>query len=378
MHLRNFFLFSSFLALLSCLSLLQPRIVRAQVCSDFQVEGNILPRGGDTWAKSITIRFTITNVNPNHTFLVCTDDCREWASSDYVERGITASEISQGVITYSGKAHTLGDHTFNIRNESIAPGVNIPTCSYTYTVSYATIDYSACVLTITSDTYNEKRFTPDTAIHVKGSNIPFEPNKRYSLSIEGPMKRSFNINPSLAEKSFPTITLEEFLAGNYTIKLMAYDSSTGNTLPTGCQGTFAISYEGGKPGETHPVGGEIKEICVGVPEGKSKVACEKCFIGDKDNPPGTWTALGCIPTSDLNGFVAWLLTRVLFIATGIAFLLMVAGAVQILTSAGNPDKVKAGGELITSAVSGLLLIILSAFLLKLIGVDILQIPGFSQ
>jgi len=54
---------------------------------------------------------------------------------------------------------------------------------------------------------------------------------------------------------------------------------------------------------------------------------------------------------------------------------MVLGAIQILTSAGNPDKVKAGKELITSALSGLLLVILSIFLLKLIGVDILHIPG---
>ncbi|HUV71931.1 MAG TPA: hypothetical protein VMW25_02895 [Clostridia bacterium] len=113
----------------------------------------------------------------------------------------------------------------------------------------------------------------------------------------------------------------------------------------------------------------IQEICVDVQE--NKTACENCFdAGD------IWTAIGCIPTSNLNSFVAWLLGRALFIATGIAFLLMVFGAIQILTSAGNPDKVKAGGELITSAIAGLLLIILSAFLLKLIGVDILHIPGF--
>jgi len=57
---------------------------------------------------------------------------------------------------------------------------------------------------------------------------------------------------------------------------------------------------------------------------------------------------------------------------------MVLGAIQILTSAGNPDKVKAGKELITSALSGLLLVILSIFLLKLIGVDILHIPGLGK
>lgn len=88
------------------------------------------------------------------------------------------------------------------------------------------------------------------------------------------------------------------------------------------------------------------------------------------------TALGCIPASNLNTFIGWILGRLVFIATGIAFLLMIFGALQILTSAGNPDSVKAGGELITSALSGLLFILLSLFLLRLIGVEILHIPGF--
>ncbi len=116
---------------------------------------------------------------------------------------------------------------------------------------------------------------------------------------------------------------------------------------------------------------KIKDICVDVPEGKSKDACEDCFVAGN-----TWTALGCIPTNDLNNFIGWLLGRLIFVVTGIAFLLLVVGAFQILTSAGNPEKVKAGGELITSTLAGLLLIILSLFLLKLIGVDILHIPGF--
>jgi len=93
---------------------------------------------------------------------------------------------------------------------------------------------------------------------------------------------------------------------------------------------------------------------------------------------GIKTALGCIPANDLNEFIKWALSKIVFVASGIAFLLMVFGAIQILTSAGNPEKVKAGGELITSALSGLIFIILSFFLLKLIGVDILQIPGLGK
>lgn len=90
------------------------------------------------------------------------------------------------------------------------------------------------------------------------------------------------------------------------------------------------------------------------------------------------TALGCIQIDSMDNFLKNILGKVIFVASGIAFLLMAFGAFQVLTSAGSPEKVKAGSELITSALSGLLFIIFSVFLLKLIGVDILQIPGFGN
>lgn len=90
----------------------------------------------------------------------------------------------------------------------------------------------------------------------------------------------------------------------------------------------------------------------------------------------TETALGCIP-NDPTAFTVWILARALGIGGGIAFLLMVSGAIKILTSAGNPEGIKNGTQTILSAVQGLLFIILSLFLLNLIGVQILQIPGFT-
>lgn len=97
----------------------------------------------------------------------------------------------------------------------------------------------------------------------------------------------------------------------------------------------------------------------------------------REGKEGINTAIGCIPSGDLNGFVSWFLGKLIFIASGVAFLLMAFGALQIITSAGSPEKVQAGQQLITSALAGLIFIILSLFLLKLIGVDILQIPGFG-
>lgn len=81
--------------------------------------------------------------------------------------------------------------------------------------------------------------------------------------------------------------------------------------------------------------------------------------------------------ADLTTKTNNIVTASMGIAGGIAFLLIVIGAFQIILSAGNPDRVKAGKEMITAALSGLFLIIFSVFILKLIGADILQIPGFE-
>ena len=110
-----------------------------------------------------------------------------------------------------------------------------------------------------------------------------------------------------------------------------------------------------------------------TPLSQTKIDVHGGCVGDRIN-----TALGCIPANDLNKFIKWVLSKVIFVASGIAFLLMALGALMVLTSAGVPEKAKAGSELITSALSGLLFVLLSVFLLKLIGVDILQIPGFGK
>ena len=92
---------------------------------------------------------------------------------------------------------------------------------------------------------------------------------------------------------------------------------------------------------------------------------------------GINTAIGCINAQDASGFVAELFKLGIGVAGGIAMLLILFGGFQILTSAGNPERLNAGRELIGSAIAGLLMILFSTFLLKVIGVDILCIPGFG-
>jgi len=90
------------------------------------------------------------------------------------------------------------------------------------------------------------------------------------------------------------------------------------------------------------------------------------------------TAIGCIPIEDSGALIGWVLRWAIGIGGGIAFILILVAGFQIMTSQGDPQRLQAGKELLTSAITGILLIIFSVFILQVIGVDILGIPGFNQ
>lgn len=86
------------------------------------------------------------------------------------------------------------------------------------------------------------------------------------------------------------------------------------------------------------------------------------------------TALGCVPL-DFTKFVQWLLPILFSVSGGIAFLLMIYGFILVATSSGDEKRVQGAKETITSAVIGLIVSISALFILKLIAIDILKIPG---
>ncbi len=88
------------------------------------------------------------------------------------------------------------------------------------------------------------------------------------------------------------------------------------------------------------------------------------------------TGVGCVPT-DAPGLAAFLVRLVVGIAGGVALLLLIVGGAQFIASGGDPDSLDEAKEKITAAVSGLLLIIFSLLMLKIIGVDILGLPDFE-
>lgn len=92
---------------------------------------------------------------------------------------------------------------------------------------------------------------------------------------------------------------------------------------------------------------------------------------------GIDTAIGCIPVEDTNQFMGFILGWAIGVGGGIAFLLIVYASFMIMTSSGNPERLKAGQELLTSAISGLIMLIFSVFILRFIGVDILKLSDFG-
>jgi len=92
---------------------------------------------------------------------------------------------------------------------------------------------------------------------------------------------------------------------------------------------------------------------------------------------GISTAIGCINFGDQNAFLASILRWAVGIGGGLAFLLIVYAGFMIMTASGDPERLKAGQELLTSAISGLILLVFSIFILNFIGVDILGLNRFG-
>lgn len=135
------------------------------------------------------------------------------------------------------------------------------------------------------------------------------------------------------------------------------------------------------PGVSQPAPGAVVGNTV-IKAGSEKT----CRKDDKDcttsepilcSSGGIMTAIGCIPTEP-KALVEGLLKYGTLAAGGIAFLVMIFAALQMITAEGNPESIKAAQEKFYSAIIGLLLIIFSVLLMQVIGVDILGLPGFNN
>jgi len=118
---------------------------------------------------------------------------------------------------------------------------------------------------------------------------------------------------------------------------------------------------------------KIMYLCDHIQMTSEKDACSSCLAGGN-----IWSGMGCI-NSDIRLFIQNTLLRLgVGIAGGISLLCIMFAAFQMQTSGGNAEKLKKAQELLTNCITGLMVIIFSLLILKIIGVDILQLPHFAS
>lgn len=177
------------------------------------------------------------------------------------------------------------------------------------------------------------------ATFIKGATITitgskFSPNEIYAITFGG-----FNIGNLQTDSngSFSkSITVNQ--SGNN--EMVRIQGTGSNTTSTDCGVVTSTS------------GGSGQNPCGVGPTG----SCE--------------TALGSIPTS-ISGFSGKILSIATGLAGGIALIIMVVGAIKVLTSSGDQQKTAGGRDMIVAAVAGLLFLIFSALILRFIGSDLL-------
>lgn len=101
-----------------------------------------------------------------------------------------------------------------------------------------------------------------------------------------------------------------------------------------------------------------------------------CNLDSKGNCISVSTGFGKISTS-VPAAIATIFGIFLSFAGGAALIIIVVSGYRIMTSGGEAEKLKGAREALTSAIIGLLFVIFSVTILKVIGVDILHIPGFT-
>lgn len=162
--------------------------------------------------------------------------------------------------------------------------------------------------------------------------------------------------------------VDDFLKQNNDTACISGESSTSNFSDPSCK---CID-----PNATANVNTAIAEMCYKY-LGSSTQANElnRCLSCSSQN--GMWTGMGCLPL-DLNTLISsFVLSTGIGIGGMFALLCIIYSAFMMQSSGGNPEKIKKAQENMTSCILGLILIIFSVFIMKIIGVNILRIPGFG-
>ena len=166
----------------------------------------------------------------------------------------------------------------------------------------------------------------------------------------------------------------EYGCTNYACNTSAwscYPSPGGPYAPPGIPGRELCKTQCRKCGPLD------KDPACDVPAVRMPVFCDSSGkITKNPNLTGRiFSGIGCIPVKTDSDFVKFLLQWGLGLGGGIAFLLIIYAGFLIISSGGNPQRLKAGKELLAAAMMGIVMLTFSIYVLKIIGIDIFSIPG---
>lgn len=270
-------------------------------------------------------------------------------------------------IKYQSSALSVGKHTLTVEKN----GIEGRYCEYQYEVKPDTSGgINSCQLNFDPPDPDETK-TITMSGTIDGQLGKFSTLDTYAIKIS-PINKTVNIKIDQNNNIQP-VNIGPFFPGDYSLVMqrVSFEQTTGAIIneDTNCTGVMKIAPQGQKGSiQQTGQGGQqtLKLSAFGGPTAPSAgISC----------PGGLETAIGCIPT-DPTEFVKGFLKFAVAIAGGIALLIMVFGSFKMITSAGNPDSLKEGQEMFTNAIIGLLFIIFSTLLLKIIGVDILGLGKF--
>lgn len=176
-------------------------------------------------------------------------------------------------------------------------------------------------------------------------------------------------------------------ASPYQLKVVSIISSGGAIGPDLCSASFSIVPEGATPTPPEYAGtngqttssitvNNSVDICQTIPDSAQcgakncKQECLKCKSSE------IWTGLGCLPTN-VNALVQSIFTIFAGFIGAIILLRVIIVGFKVMLSQGNAEVLKKSSAEITSAVVGFLVLFFSFLILRIIGIDILKIPGWS-
>lgn len=225
---------------------------------------------------------------------------------------------------------------------------------------------------------------------------------RVVFSVPGIPAGTFKISVGLGIDSYwdTTLTVTEsqtpvtYNCGDI-IPPSSHDLDT-NVCPSNCPATESINTGGGQVSTWHCACGDLNQapcpdgnsmgLNKGCREGQilntSTMLCEipnvsfggLCNSSTEDMSKigtGVQTAIGCVPFDQINTFSRFFITWGLGVGGGFSMLVFILAAFNFMTSSGDPAKLQTAKELTISAITGIIFLVFSVFLLKIIGVNIL-------